>query len=161
MCWGVTNGLAFEKLSGSLKMSGKNETIISNRRVTRVSMRRSLYEWYGWNGILSMSGLVPSGLLDPSSCSRMMCNDDKEIIANGKMKCNAKNRVRVGSLIAKPPHNQVVSVVPKYGTAVSRLVITVAAQNDICPHGRTYPKKAVAIKVMSSVMPDIQVSLLR
>jgi hypothetical protein len=24
-------------------------------------------------------------------------------------------------------------------------VITVAPQNDICPHGRTYPRKAVAI----------------
>lgn len=44
---------------------------------------------------------------------------------------------------------------------MSRFVITVAAQNDICPHGRTYPKKAVAINVISRVMPDIQVSLLR
>lgn len=90
-----------------------------------------------------------------------MCNDDREIIANGRMKCSAKNRVRVGSLIANPPHNQVVMVAPRYGTAVSRLVITVAAQKDICPHGRTYPKKAVAISVMRSVIPDIQVSLLR
>lgn len=27
----------------------------------------------------------------------------------------------------------------------SKLVITVAAQNDICPHGNTYPIKAVII----------------
>lgn len=53
------------------------------------------------------------------------------------MKWRAKNRVSVGSLIANPPHSQVVSDTPKYGIAVSRFVITVAAQNDICPHGRT------------------------
>lgn len=153
--------MAFEKLSGSLKMSGKNETMMSIDRIIRVRKSRSLYEWYGWNGILSMSGFVPSGLLDPSSWSRMICSDDIEMIANGRMKCSAKNRVRVGSLIANPPHNQVVKVVPKYGTAVNRLVITVAAQNDICPHGRTYPKKAVAMSAMSSVIPDIQVSLFR
>lgn len=42
-----------------------------------------------------------------------MCSEDKEMIANGRMKCSAKNRVKVGSLIAKPPHNQVVSDVPR------------------------------------------------
>lgn len=67
----------------------------------------------------------------------MTCSDDSEIIPNGRIKCSAKNRVRVGSLIANPPHSQVVMVVPRYGIAVSRLVMTVAAQNDICPHGST------------------------
>lgn len=84
-----------------------------------------------------MFGLVPRGLLEPSSWSKITCNEDSEMIANGKIKCSAKNRVRVGSLIANPPQSQVVSDVPRYGTAVSRFVITVAAQNDICPHGRT------------------------
>lgn len=60
-----------------------------------------------------------------------------EIIANGRMKCKAKNRVRVGSLMENPPQSQVVNVFPRYGIAVSKFVITVAAQNDICPHGRT------------------------
>lgn len=110
---------------------------------------------------MSISGFVPSGLLEPSSCRRIMCSEERAIITNGRMKCRAKNRVSVGSLMAKPPHSQVVSDVPKYGTAVSRFVITVAAQNDICPHGRTYPKKAVAINVIRRVIPDIQVSLLR
>lgn len=40
-------------------------------------------------------------------------------------------------------------------------MITVAPQNDICPHGRTYPTKAVAIKVSSKMMPVFQVSLYR
>jgi len=37
-------------------------------------------------------------------------------------------------------------------------VITVAPQKDICPHGKTYPKKAVAITRKNVVTPDIQVS---
>lgn len=53
------------------------------------------------------------------------------MIVNGRIKWRAKNRVRVGSLIENPPQSQVVSVVPIYGTAVSKFVITVAAQNDI------------------------------
>jgi len=35
-------------------------------------------------------------------------------------------------------------------------VITVAPQNDICPHGRTYPRKAVAIKANKIITPEIQ-----
>lgn len=42
-----------------------------------------------------------------------MCSEDKEMIANGRMKWSAKNRVRVGSLIANPPHSQVVRDVPR------------------------------------------------
>lgn len=42
MCCGVTRGLAFEKLSGSLKISGKNETIVNRNRIINVSRRKSL-----------------------------------------------------------------------------------------------------------------------
>ena len=34
-------------------------------------------------------------------------------------------------------------------------MITVAPQNDICPHGRTYPRKAAAIVKRSSTIPLI------
>lgn len=34
---------------------------------------------------------------------------------------------------AKPPHSQFTSIPPTYGIADSKLVITVAPQNDICP----------------------------
>jgi len=34
---------------------------------------------------------------------------------------------------------------PTNGTAVTKLVITVAPQKLICPHGKTYPINAVAI----------------
>lgn len=84
-----------------------------------------------------MSGLVPSGLFEPSLCNRIMWIEDSEMIINGRIKCRAKNRVRVGLSIENPPHNHVVKMVPRYGIAVRRLVITVAAQNDICPHGKT------------------------
>lgn len=38
-------------------------------------------------------------------------------------------------------------------------MITVAPQNDICPQGRTYPMKAVAITVNSKRIPIFQVSV--
>lgn len=41
--------------------------------------------------------------------------------------------------------------------AENKLVITVAPQNDICPQGRTYPRKAVAIKIKIIIIPVIQV----
>jgi hypothetical protein len=43
------------------------------------------------------------------------------------------------------------NIVPMYGIADSRLVITVAPQKDIRPHGRTYPKNAVAIVAIGLV----------
>ena len=36
--------------------------------------------------------------------------------------------------------------------------MTVAPQNDICPHGRTYPIKAVAITANSNNTPIFHVS---
>lgn len=48
-----------------------------------------------------------------------------------------KNRVRVALSTEKPPQIHCTSVLPMYGMADSRLVMTVAPQNDICPHGRT------------------------
>jgi hypothetical protein len=41
--------------------------------------------------------------------------------------------------------------------ADNRLVITVAPQKDICPHGRTYPKNAVIIERRRIVTPDVHV----
>lgn len=52
-------------------------------------------------------------------------------------------------------------LVPMYGIADSKFVITVAPQNDICPHGSTYPIKAVAMIMNSSAMPIFQVSTRR
>lgn len=48
-----------------------------------------------------------------------------------------KNRVSVGSFTAKPPQIHWIIGSPKYGIVEIILVITVAAQNDICPHGNT------------------------
>jgi hypothetical protein len=71
-----------------------------------------------------------------------------------------KNRVRVGCLTEYPPHSHDTISFPKYGIAEKMLVITDAPQNDICPHGRTYPKNAVAISITRITMPDVQVSFL-
>jgi hypothetical protein len=61
------------------------------------------------------------------------------------MKWREKNRFRVGCETDGPPQIQIVRSFPIKGIAVTTPVITVAPQSDICPHGRTYPKKPVAI----------------
>lgn len=55
----------------------------------------------------------------------------------GRRKWKAKNRVRVALSTEKPPQIHSTKLVPIYGIAESRLVITVAPQKDICPHGST------------------------
>jgi hypothetical protein len=45
--------------------------------------------------------------------------------------------------ILKPPHNHFAIFSPTPGIAEARLVITVAPQKLICPHGSTYPIKAI------------------
>ena len=77
----------------------------------------------------------------------------------GSKKCNVKNRVRVAFLTENPPHNQRTISLPTTGIAEARLVITVAPQKDICPHGSTYPKKAVPISKSKITTPTLQVSL--
>lgn len=76
---------------------------------------------------------------------------------NGRRKWNAKNRVSVALSTAKPPHNHCTRVCPKYGIAERRFVITVAPQNDICPQGNTYPRKAVAIRANMISTPTVHV----
>lgn len=56
---------------------------------------------------------------------------------NGRIKWRAKNRVRVALSTENPPQIHSTRSVPMYGTADSKLVITVAPQKDICPHGKT------------------------
>lgn len=75
----------------------------------------------------------------------------------GSKKCNVKNRVKVALSTANPPHNQVTIVLPRYGIADKRLVITVAPQKDIWPQGNTYPKNAVAITINRIITPTFQV----
>lgn len=55
----------------------------------------------------------------------------------GSRKWRVKNRVRVGLSTENPPQAHSTKVCPMYGTAENKLVMTVAPQKDICPHGRT------------------------
>jgi len=50
--------------------------------------------------------------------------------------------------------------VPIYGIADIKFVITVAPQSDICPHGNTYPKNAVAIITISITTPTFHTASL-
>jgi len=98
--------------------------------------------------------LVPAGFDDPVSCSAMRCTITSAAIAIGIMKCREKNRFRVGCETEKFPHNHSTRDFPRMGIAEKIFVITVAPQNDICPHGSTYPRNAVAIVATIRIIPD-------
>ena len=86
---------------------------------------------------MSESEFKPDGLLEPVSCRKRRWTNTRAVMINGRMKWKAKNRVRVALSTEKPPQIHSTSVVPIYGIADNRLVITVAPQKDICPHGNT------------------------
>lgn len=78
-----------------------------------------------------------------------------------KIKWKAKNRVSVALSMEKPPQIHSTKVLPIYGIADRRFVITIAPQEDICPHGSMYPMNAVAITVNNRITPLFQVFLNR
>ena len=78
----------------------------------------------------------------------------------GIKKWSEKNRFKVELLIENPPHSHWTICFPKNGIADKRFVMTVAPQNDICPHGKTYPKKAVPISINKINTPMVHVSFI-
>jgi len=137
MCIGATRGFAGEKFSTSPSRFGWLDIsiiiIIVVVNIGSVSFREKL----GLNLILSMFGFVFVGLEDPFSCSMIRCINIISMITIGRMKCREKNRFSVGFLTEGPPQIHVTNSFPTIGIAESTPVITVAPQNDICPHGRT------------------------
>jgi hypothetical protein len=62
---GVFNGFARLKFSGSFRKNGViKEILIINSKKINIG-RISFEVKYGWNGILSLFGFTPNGLLDP------------------------------------------------------------------------------------------------
>jgi len=153
---GVFNGLAGLKFSGSPISCGNIIDINIKNIIRIIALVESLKEKNGWNWILSMFELVPMGLFDPVTWSliRWIITILARII--GVMKWREKNRDRVAWLIEKPPQIHSTKNFPKYGIAEIRFVITVAPQNDIWPHGRTYPKNAVIISINRIITPEPQ-----
>lgn len=110
-----------------------------------------------WNGTLYILLFVPRGLFDPVKWRKYRCIIIIIIIIKGRIKCSEKNRFRVALLIENPPQIHITIILPIYGIVEIKLVITVAPQKDICPHGKTYPRKAVAIDRKKILTPIIQV----
>ena len=104
--------------------------------------------------------LVPKGFDDPVLWRKIRWATANIEMTNGRMKWSAKNRVRVGFLTPNPPHIHSTNILPMYGIAEKRFVMTVAPQNLICPHGRRYPIKAVAIETIRIVVPRFHVSIM-
>ena len=87
----------------------------------------------------------PSEVFDPVWCRNTRWIIAIAAVVNGNGKCNAKNHVSVALSTANPPRTNWTISFLMYVTADSRLEITVAPQNDICPHGSTYPMNTVAV----------------
>ena len=99
--------------------------------------KRSFEVKNGWNWILSLFIEIFRGFDDPVVWRVIMWIRAIAAIKNGNRKWSEKNRVKVGPLTENPPHNHFTIISPQIGMADSKLVITVAAQKDICPQGRT------------------------
>lgn len=130
-------GFAILKFSTSPKIFGKFARVVTNISIVTNIVILSFTENIGWNFILSMFVALWVGLEDPFWWSKIKCIRDITEINIGNMKCNEKNRLRVGWEMAGPPHSQMAKSLPKIGIAVNTPVITVAPQNDIWPQGRT------------------------
>jgi len=137
MCRGVVKGLASLEFSLSPSKRGICVTKIVTRIVVISNGVVSFLEKYGWKFILSRSDLVPIGLEEPGWCKNRKCTMTNPNKIIGIRKCSAKNRVRVAWETENPPQSQVTNGFPRYGIAEKMLVITVAPQKDICPHGST------------------------
>lgn len=157
ICTGVTIGLAGVKLSGSERRKGFDIVKIISKVIVIQNPMTSLIEKNGWNGILSKFELTPMGFLEPVRWRKNKWIIVSITIINGNIKCSLKNRDNVALSTLKPPQIQFTKVGPTYGNADNRFVITVAPQNDICPHGNTYPKNAVAIVASIIIIPIFHV----
>jgi hypothetical protein len=73
----------------------------------------------------------------------------------GRRKCSEKNRFSVGWETDGPPQIHTTKSFPTNGIADKTPVITVAPQNDICPHGKTYPRNAVPMVMSMITTPEI------
>lgn len=61
---------------------------------------------------MSASELSPDGLLEPVSCRNRRWTITRAVMMNGRMKWNAKKRVRVALSTEKPPQIHSTRVVP-------------------------------------------------
>ena len=80
---------------------------------------------------------MPIGLFEPKRCNATKCSITTPTITNGSTKCKLKNLFSSAWSTLKPPHSHVTNCSPTNGMALNKLVITVAPQKLICPHGKT------------------------
>lgn len=151
---GVVVILAVLKFSTSPNILGSITQRISINTTNTLKYDTSLIKYILKNLILSYCVFVPVGFEDPVWCSRMRCTNTRAAITKGSRKCSEKNRFRVGCDTEKFPHSHCVTSFPMYGIAEIILVITVAPQKDICPHGNTYPRNAAPIVANRRTTPE-------
>ena len=104
------------------------------------SAKAYLIDIYGRNSAVSYEGFLlyrPTGLLLAGICKAHVCKTTNPKIKESNQSCKLKNLFHVGLSTEYAPHNHVVILSPTSGIALNKLVITVAPQKLICPHGKT------------------------
>jgi len=152
---GATKGFAGLKFSTSPKMLGEFDVMMIINNMIKIAGIVSFTENKGLNFTLSTLVCVLEGLDDPFSCKRIRCAITNTVIIIGNRKWSEKNRFSVGWETDGPPQIHVTKSFPTIGIADRTPVITVAPQKDICPHGSTYPRNAVAIIINIIITPEI------
>lgn len=136
MCGGVSKGLAGTEFIGSINFSGskymiyekKNKSIVNANQVSSPNIGVKL------TFQLTLSFLLE---LDPLSCNTIKWIKTITVKNNPNKKWIVKKRFKVVSHTLKPPQIKFVKGLPIKGIIEKKLVITIAAQKDICPQGNT------------------------
>lgn len=118
----------------------------------------SFREKNGEKGILSIFIGREEGFEDPVRCNIIRWMKTNAVTTKGKIKWIEKNRFKVGLSTENPPHTHWTIVFPISGITDKKFVMTDVPQNDIWPHGSTYPTNAVIIRIRKIVIPVIHVS---
>ena len=125
------------KFSGSIKKKGwKNK---ENRRKENIQKNpnKSFKEKKGWKKETSNIFFNPKALFDNVAWRKIKWITTRKSKIKGNKKWKEKNRFRRMSLTLNLPHNHKTRNFPIIGITLIKFVITVAAQNLICPQGNT------------------------
>lgn len=150
MCNGEETTSTNKKFSSSQKnLIGIKKNTLSNNPIINLSFKKKTSK----NNLFILLP-TPSPLTEePKICNKTRCHTTIAIIKKGKKKCKTKKNFKVAIPTKYPPHTQKTINSPTKGKTLKKLIITEAPQKDICPHGRTYPKKEIVIKNINKTLP--------
>jgi hypothetical protein len=148
ICSGVFIASQCAQLSASINITAHNIITISIERIVINTVTPSLL----YHIVNRLPSPFPTALPLTYSCSKCKCKTISPRIIIGSRKCSEKNRPRHAPPNENPPQTMITISSP-IGRTLTKLVITVAPQKDICPQGNTYPKNDALIVRINNTTP--------